>query len=110
MMVAGFNANPFPVNWEAVLKIYRYLKCTGPLEILYKNSPLNVDNQLVMFRSADDVGGPGNPIVSDYLAANFTRDVYTRRSISGFIFVIADAPISWQSRAQATVDLSSTKK
>jgi len=33
----------------------------------------------------------------------------TRRSASGFIFMLAGAHIYWQSRAQATVALSSTE-
>ena len=48
--VAKFNAN---------LKIFRYLKFTG-------YSPWNVDNQLVIFRSANDLGGLGNPILSGF--------------------------------------------
>ena len=41
--------------------------------------------------------------------ANYSRDIDTRRSTSGFIFMLAGAPVSWQSRAQATVALSSTE-
>ena len=107
--VAKFNANPGPVHWNAVLRIFRYLKFTGPMGIVYKYSMSNVDNQLVMFRSANDLGGLGNPILSGYSDANFARDVDTRRSTSGFIFMLAGAAISWQSRAQATVALSSTE-
>ena len=106
--VAKFNANPGPVHWNAVLRIFRYLKFTGPMGIVYKYSMSNVDNQLVMFRSANDLGGLGNPILSGYSDANFARDVDTRRSTSGFIFMLAGAAIFWQSRAQATVALSST--
>ena len=107
--VAKFNANPGPVHWRAVLRIFRYLKFTGPMGIVYKYSASNVDNQLVMFRSANDLGGLGNPIFSGYSDANYARDVDTRRSTSGYIFMLPGAPISWQSRAQATVALSSTE-
>ena len=77
--------------------------------IVYKCSLSNVDNQLVMFRSVNDLGVLGNPILSGYSDANFARDIYTRRSTSGIIFMLTGAPISWQSRAQATVALSSTE-
>ena len=107
--VAKFNSNPGPDHWKAVLRIFRYLKFTGPMGIVYKYSVTNVDNQLVMFRSANDLGGLGNPVLSGYSDANFARDIDTRRSTSGFIFMLAGAPISWQSRAQATVALSSTE-
>ena len=51
----------------------------------------------------------GNPLLSGYSDANFARDVDTRRSTSGFIFMIAGARICWQSCAQAIVALSSTE-
>ena len=109
--VAKFNANPGPDQWKTVLRIFRYLKFTGPMGTVYRYSMSNVDNQLVMvmFRSANDLGGLGNPVLSGYSDANFARDIDTRRSTSGFIFMLAGAPISWQSRAQATVALSSTE-
>ena len=77
--------------------------------LVYKYSTFIVDNQLVMFRSANDLGGPLNPILSGYSDANYAWDVDTRRSTSGFIFMLAGALISLQSRAQATVALSSTE-
>ena len=107
--VAKFNANPGPDHWKAVLRIFRYLKFTGPMGIVYRYSVSSVDNQLVMFRSPHALKVLGNPVLSGYSDANFARDIDTRRSTSGFIFMLAGAPISWQSRAQATVALSSTE-
>ena len=60
--------------------------------IVYRYSVSNVDNQLVMFRSAIDLGGLGNPVLSGYSDASFTRDIDTCRSTSGFIFILAGAP------------------
>ena len=48
-------------------------------------------------------------MLSGYSDANFARDIDTRRSTSGFIFRSAGAPISWQSRAQATIVRSSAE-
>ena len=68
----------------------------------------NVDNQLVTFRSANDQErGLGNSILSGVSDAKFARDIDTRRSTFGFIFIFAGASISWRSRAQAHVALSS---
>ena len=92
-----------------MLKIFQYLKFTGPMGIVYRYSVSNVDNQLVIFRSANDLCGLGNPVLSGYSDANFARDIDTRRFTSGFTFMLAGAPISWQSHAQATVALSSTE-
>ena len=107
--VAKFNAHPGLIHWNAVLKIFRYLKYTGPMGITYRSLVDCVDTQMVMFKSANDLGTMGNPILSGYSDANYARDIDTRRSTSGFIFMLAGAPISWQSRAQATVALSSTE-
>ena len=107
--VAKFNATPGPTHWNAVLRIFRYLKYTGPMGIVYRYSSTNMDQNLVFFKSHNDEGQLGNPVLSGYSDANFARDIDTRRSTSGFIFMLAGAPISWQSRAQATVALSSTE-
>ena len=106
--VAKFNAHPGLIHWNAVLKIFRYLKYTGPMGITYRSLVDCVDTQMVMFKSSNDLGTMGNPILSGYSDANYARDIDTRRSTSGFIFMLAGAPISWQSCAQATVALSST--
>ena len=107
--VAKFNANPGLVHWNAVLKIFRYLKYTGPMGIIYRSSVDCVNTQVVMFKSENDLGTMGGPILTGYSDANYARDIDTRRSTSGFIFMLAGAPVSWQSRAQATVALSSTE-
>ena len=41
-----------------------------------------------------------------YVDADYARDVDTRRSCTGFIYFLADAPISWQTRQQPSVALS----
>ena len=73
--VAKFNANPGPDHWKAVLRIFRYLKFTGPMGLVYKYSDSSVDNQLVMFRSSNTSIKLGNPILFGYSDANFARDI-----------------------------------
>ena len=51
----------------------------------------------------------GNPILLGYSDANFAQDIDIRRSISGFIFMLAGAPIKWQRNANAVVAASSTE-
>ena len=41
-----------------------------------------------------------------YVDADYAADPDSRRSITGYIFMLAGAPISWQSRQQASVALS----
>ena len=42
-----------------------------------------------------------------YVDASFAGDVDTRRSTTGYLFKIVREPVSWQSRMQTTVALSS---
>ena len=38
--------------------------------------------------------------------ADYARDTFTRRSCTGFVFFLAHAPLSWQTRQQPSVALS----
>ena len=42
-----------------------------------------------------------------YVDSDYARDIDTRRSVTGYIFLLAGAPISWQSRQQPSFALSS---
>ena len=44
-----------------------------------------------------------------YVDASHAADVDTRRSTTGYIFFMSGGPISWQSRLQTSVALSSTE-
>ena len=43
--------------------------------------------------------------IKSYVDADFANSVDSRHSISGYAFMMASGPISWQSRSQATVAL-----
>jgi hypothetical protein len=50
------------------------------------------------------------PQVSDfkcYVDASFAADLDTKRSTTGYVFKIAGGPVSWQSRMQTSVSLTS---
>ena len=52
------------------------------------------------------------PMVTDfscYVDARHASDIDTRRSITGYIFFISGGPVSWQSRMQTSVALTSMK-
>ena len=44
-----------------------------------------------------------------YLDSDFVGDQDTRRSVSGFVIYLNDAPINWRSKSQKSVTLSSTE-
>jgi hypothetical protein len=85
-VVSRYASNPTEAHWKAVKRILRYLRSTITLELVYK--------------------GDLKPLVG-YSDADWAGDQDTRRSTSGYIFNIGSGAISWSSKRQPTVALSS---
>lgn len=85
-------------QWKAVIHVFRYLKGTINLGIVY---------------SGDDIttvaGQRSFEMPQSHVDADWAGDRNTRRSTTGYIFKLAGGPISWKSRLQPTVALSSTE-
>ena len=58
----------------------------------------------MLFRSNNS-----NLSVIGYSGSDFTRSVVNRKSVSGYIFLIADAAAAYASRKQASVAISTTE-
>lgn len=89
-LAARFLENPGPRHWLAVKRIFRYLQGTRDLALKYTFDVHT--NEIVGFCDADWGG-----------------DTDTRRSNTGYAFLLHGAAISWQSKAQTTVALSSSE-
>lgn len=87
-MLSRFNQNPGIPHWTAVKRVFRYLKGT-------------INRKLVFRSSSTDLIG--------FCDADYARDVEQRRSMTGYIFMLSGAAISWCSKAQRTVALSTTE-
>ena len=83
--LAKFVENPGPSHWQGVKRVFRYLKKTQDYVISYKRGC----NRLTGFCDADWGG-----------------DLDDRRSTTGFVFMLNGGPITWQSRSQTSVALS----
>ena len=83
-------SNPRLVHWSAAKRVLRYLKGTASLGLIYKKA----DAQFSLLGFGD----------SDYAG-----DLATRRSTTGFVFVLAGAAISWRVQTQRCVALSSAE-
>ena len=88
-VVARYMENPGKQHWIAVKLIFRYLKGTINIGIKFNK---NVSIQLQGYSDADWAG-----------------NLEDRKSTSGFIFKIADGPISWGSKKQNCVALSTSE-
>src|SRR5690606_38963756 len=83
------NANPSTQNLEDVNKIFRYLKGTSNFKITYTKSK--------------------HPKLEGYSDSDWAGDQEERKSTSGYLFKLAGAAISWSSKKQRTIALSSTE-
>ena len=86
--VAKYCENPGPLHWKAVKRILRYLQGTSDWGILFDPK----DDTLVGYSDADWAG-----------------DIDSRRSTTGYLFTIGGVPVSWKSKKQATVALSTAE-
>ena len=87
--VARYCARPTIQHWKAVKRIMRYLKGTQSLGILYRSDG-----------PTDFVG---------YSDADWAGDIEDRKSTSGYFFQLGSGAVSWSSRRQSCVALSTAE-
>jgi len=90
-LLARFQANPGREHWNAMLHILAYIKGTLDYRITYHR------------------GSNGGSKPFGYVDADYAGDSDTRRSTSGYIFMMAGGAVSWSSKRQPTVSLSTTE-
>jgi hypothetical protein len=88
--LSQFMQNPGQEHWNAVKKVLRYLQHSKEAVLQYK--------------SCQDGG-----TLFGYCDSDWGGDVDSRKSTSGYAFMLAGGCISWCSKKQATVALSSTE-
>jgi hypothetical protein len=84
--VSRFLAKPGQRHWTAAKRIYRYLRGTASLGISFTAT---ADGEL-----------------TGYCDASYADDIDTRKSTTGFFFELNKGPISWKSKRQRSVALS----
>ena len=86
---AKYMQNPGVEHWEGVKRVFRYLKSTMKMCVRYERGHSSQ--------------------VSGFCDSDYAGDVDTMRSTAGYIFLLAGGAISWSSKRQAIVALSSTE-
>ena len=84
-----FLAEPSTKHWEAGKRVLRYLKGT-------------IDVGLVL-------GGQDSCKLTGYCDSDWASDTATRRSRTGYVFMMNGAAVSWKSQHQPTVALSTAE-
>ena len=97
--VARYMDNPGPQHWEAVLRIIQYLKGSQDKGIVFTGDVTGKDTSgYFSYPKAD---------ANIFVDADHAGHKDDRRSVTGYVFMLSGGPISWQSRSQTTVALSS---
>lgn len=87
-LLSRYCENPGKAHWGAVKRVLRYLKGTIDMKITYGSN-------------TDGIVG--------YSDADWASDLDQRRSTTGYLFTMCGGGISWNSKKQSTVALSSTE-
>ena len=88
-LLSRYMATPKASHWAATKRIMRYVKGTIEYGILYQKE--------------------GKTEITDYSESNYVGDLDDRRSTSGAVFMIRSGAISWASKNQSVVSLSTTE-
>ncbi|PON33119.1 hypothetical protein PanWU01x14_355340, partial [Parasponia andersonii] len=86
--VSRYMANPGGEHWNAVKRILRYIKGTSDAALCYGGSEFTVKG---------------------YVDSDFVGDLDKRKSITGYVFTLVEGAISWVSKLQTVVALSTTE-
>ena len=92
-LLSRFMSNPGKEHWTAVKRVFRYLRGTSDYGLCYQ-------------------GRTGLEIMLDirgFVDADWAGDLDQRRSTSGYVFSLFGGAVSWMSKRQSVVALSTTE-
>lgn len=92
--LARFNHNPGMVHWSAVKHLFRYLKGTMDMRLTYGPAPFS---------------SPSSSLFTVYSDADHAGDLEKKRSTGGYLVNIGTGCVSWSSKLQPLVALSTTE-
>lgn len=84
-------ANPGKEHWQSVKWILCYLKGSMDVGIVF------------------DMNDERKDQITDFVDADYARELDKRRSTTGHVFLLAGAPVSWKSTLQSSIALSTTE-
>ena len=99
--------NPQQHHWMAVKRILRYLQGTLTHGLTYGQDSSTDFTLSSEFLSTIDRSS--EQIVYGFVDSDWGSDPTDRRSIGGYVFKLNGAPVTWHSKKQPTVALSSTE-
>ena len=114
--ISRYMSNPRKEHWAAVKWILTHLKGTSSVCLRYGSKKPMLEG----FTDSDmsgDLGskivclgyGSGKPMLEGFTNFDMSSDVDSNRSILGYVMTYAGGVVSWQSRLQKVVALSTTE-
>ncbi|KAJ4703438.1 Retrovirus-related Pol polyprotein from transposon TNT 1-94 [Melia azedarach] len=88
-VVSRFMGEPGKEHWQAVKRIFRYLKGTFDVGLIYR--------------------GDTQCLVTGFSDSDYAGDVDSRRFMTGYVFTLGSSVVSWKATLQPTVTLSTTE-
>jgi hypothetical protein len=95
--LSQFSSNPGQTHWAAVKHVLRYLRGTIDYKLTYGSTP------------HADTTGSQLPALHGFCDSDWGADRDDRRSVTGYVFMLGGGAVSWQSKKQHTVALSSVE-
>lgn len=87
-LLSRYNTNPGKAHWGAAKRVLRYIKSTINRRLVYSKSPTEIEG---------------------FCDADWAGDLDKRSSTTAYVFTFQGAAISWMTRRQKTIALSSTE-
>nr|GEV50093.1 retrovirus-related Pol polyprotein from transposon TNT 1-94 [Tanacetum cinerariifolium] len=87
-VVSRYMTKPGREHWEAVKRIFRYIKGTSDVALCFGESDL---------------------IVKGYVDSDYAGDIDGSKSTTGYLFALCGGTVSWVSKLQSVVAMSKTK-
>ncbi|XP_053995677.1 uncharacterized protein LOC128885603 [Hylaeus anthracinus] len=84
-LLSRFTSNPGKAHWDCAKRVLRYLNTTSSYKIEYNKD----DEKLIAYSDSD-----------------WAADIDDRRSCTGNLLILAGGPVSWKSKKQSSVSLS----
>ena len=91
-LLARFNSNPGETHWKAVKHLFRYIQGTLDFRITYSKSSPTTPHRFLTYADANHGGCPDSG-----------------KSTGGYLVMMNGGPVSWKSKLQTTVALSTTE-
>ena len=113
---AKFAQKPRMAHWWALKRILRYLKGTADYEIHYQRQgsrdqattlgSVDLSNGYLSSQSAREAAGLQQLDYTGNVDSDYANSLDDRRSVTGYVNFLASGPVTWQSKTQQSVALS----